>query len=156
AGHDGLPFLVPLQERHDISNAEHIGIHDDRAACITHELGRHEAQDRKGLEIVVSPLALQTATQIGPPFVSVTKPIVAGMDGLYIAVSLGGGEALEGRFREQRPGFFGVSQSNSQRRHACRRIGSRNSASVQVWPPSVLTATSVTSVSPAHVVPAIV
>jgi len=44
-------------------------------------------------------------------------------------------------------GFFGVSQSNLQRRNACRRTGSRNPASAQVWPPSVLTAISVTSVS---------
>src|ERR1700730_15933373 len=51
------------------------------------------------------------------------------------------------------PGFFGVSHSSFQRRHACRRTGSRNSASAQVCPPSMLTAIPVTSVSPAHAAP---
>src|SRR5437016_959210 len=50
-------------------------------------------------------------------------------------------------------GIFGVSQSNFQRRHACRRTGSRKCASAQVWPLSVLTAISATSVSPAHAAP---
>jgi hypothetical protein len=54
------------------------------------------------------------------------------------------------------PGLFGTRQSNFQRRHACSRAGSANSASAQVWPPSVLTAISVTTVSLAHAAPLIV
>jgi len=54
------------------------------------------------------------------------------------------------------PGFCGVSQSSFQRRQACRRAGSMNSAGDHVLPPSVLTAISVTSDSPDHAAPAIV
>src|SRR5207237_9036179 len=102
ARHEGCAFHVAVHERHDVGDAEYIGIDDNRASFITHELGRHETQDREGLEIVVLPLALETAAQIRAPLMSREKWIIARMDQLDVECIRVGGEALEGIFRNER------------------------------------------------------
>ena len=78
--HDGLALHVTGQQRIDVAGGEDVRVDDHRAPLIAHQLGRHEAQRRKGLQVFHAPGPGRAATAELLPFVRAHEGIVLGVD----------------------------------------------------------------------------
>src|SRR5215208_2557347 len=103
ARENGMAVHIPVQEALDIGHAEHVGIDDERAALVIHELWRHEPQNRKGLQIRTVPMAMKPITQIRAAVVRCDERMVLGSNEPDVEGLWPRGKALEGKLRDERP-----------------------------------------------------
>ena len=68
------------EQLEDVTDREHVRIDHDRAALVTHQLGRHEAQGRERLQVVVAPVALDAVPQIRLTFVLEEETVILVID----------------------------------------------------------------------------
>jgi hypothetical protein len=71
---------VALEQLPDVAHGEDVRVDHNGAALITHQLGRHEAQWREGLQIVIEPEAPGAVTQVVLPVAGAQEIVVLGVD----------------------------------------------------------------------------
>jgi hypothetical protein len=71
---------VALEQLPDVAHGEDVRVDHNGAALISHQLGRHEAQWREGLQIVIEPEAPGAVTQVVLPVAGAQEIVVLGVD----------------------------------------------------------------------------
>src|SRR5262245_20314419 len=64
AAQDRLAAHVATEQLPYVADSENIWIDYDRAALVAHQLRRHEAQGREGLEVIITPRALHAFAKV--------------------------------------------------------------------------------------------
>ena len=60
-----LATHIPLEQGRDVPESKNVWIHHYGPSLVAHELGRHKAKRRKGLQILVQPHPLHAIAEIG-------------------------------------------------------------------------------------------
>ena len=84
AAEERHPAHVAAQQVEDVANCEDVGVDYERTALVAHQLRRHEAQWREGLQIVVQPPTLFAVAQVELALPGMHEAVVLHLDEVHV------------------------------------------------------------------------
>jgi hypothetical protein len=121
-----MTALSCIEQLVDVSDREHIGIYDNRAAAVIHQLRRHEPERREGLQVVHQPGPLEVVALVELAFTRVQERMVVRVNNPHVERVAVGAVSLERVLRYQGPGplpLVGVDEDARLRGPLGRRVG---------------------------------